>query len=261
MLTTPRDAWVERDGEQLASRTPVTLEGLPAGALQLTLGADGHQTAQVRAEVPKDGLGRLERVLQPIVYGTLTLELVPADAAVTLPDIGPSYRPGMRLPEGRYRVIASREGYVQATREVAIPGNGEAQERIELSPLPQPFTVAATPATARVRAGGRLRWLPCGDAAALGRVPGGGERCGASLQDRNGAAWRFGADGSPGRVGEAVGSGRPLPRLPGVPGDGCCAVGFVPDGFAGTPSRAGLTMRVPFIEWQLARRSLWVFTR
>ena len=135
VLTTPRDAWVERDGERLASRTPVTLEGLPAGALQLTLGADGHQTAQVRAEVPKDGLGRLERVLQPIVYGTLTLELVPADAAVTLPDIGPSYRPGMRLPEGRYRVIASREGYVQATREVAVPGNGEARERIELERL------------------------------------------------------------------------------------------------------------------------------
>ena len=149
VLTTPRDAWVERDGERLASRTPVTLE-LPAGALQLTLGADGHQTAQVRAEVPKDGLGRLERVLQPIVYGTLRLELVPADAAVRLPDIGPSYRPGMRLPEGRYQVIASREGYAQATREVAVPGNGEARERIELAPLPQPFTVAATPPDASV---------------------------------------------------------------------------------------------------------------
>ena len=138
------------DGERLASRTPVTLEGLPAGALQLTLGADGHQTAQVRAEVPKDGLGRLEHVLQPIVYGTLRLELVPADASVTLPDIGPSYRPGMRLPEGRYRMIARREGYAQTTREVAIPGNGEARERIELSPLPQPFTVAATPPNASV---------------------------------------------------------------------------------------------------------------
>ena len=150
VLTTPRNAWVERDGERLASRTPVTLEGLPAGALQLTLGANGHRTAQVRAEVPKDGLGRLQRTLEPIVYGTLTLELVPADAAVTLPDIGPPYRPGMRLPEGRHRVVAKREGYADASLEVAVPGNGEARERIELSPLPQPFTVAATPSNADV---------------------------------------------------------------------------------------------------------------
>ena len=151
VLTTPRNAWVERDGERLASRTPVTLEGLPAGALQLTLGADGHRTAQVRAQAPKDGFGRLQRTLEPIVYGTLTLDLVPADAAVTLPDIGPPYRPGMRLPEGRHRVVAKREGYADASLEVAVPGNGEARERIELSPLPQPFTVEASPATAQVR--------------------------------------------------------------------------------------------------------------
>ena len=151
VLTTPRNAWVERDGERLASRTPVTLEGLPAGALQLTLGPDGHRTAQVRAQAPKDGFGRLQRTLEPIVYGTLTLELVPADAAVTLPDIGPPYRPGMRLPEGRHRVVAKREGYADASLEVAVPGNGEARERIELTPLPQPFTVEASPATAQVR--------------------------------------------------------------------------------------------------------------
>ena len=150
VLTTPRNAWVERDGERLASRTPVTLEGLPAGLLELTLGADGHQAAQVRAEVPRDGIGRLERTLAPIVYGTLTLELVPADAAVTLPDVEPPYRPGMRLPEGRHRVVARREGYADATREVAVPGNGEARERVELTPIPQPFTVAVTPSDADV---------------------------------------------------------------------------------------------------------------
>ena len=150
VLTTPRNAWVEREGEQLASRTPVTLEGLPAGLLELTLGADEHRTVRVQVEVPKDGLGRLSRILERIARGTLTLELVPADARVTLPDIEPSYSPGMRLPEGRYRVIARREGYADLTREVTVPGNGEARERIELSPLPQSFTVAATPPDASV---------------------------------------------------------------------------------------------------------------
>ena len=154
VLTTPRNAWVERDGERLASRTPVTLEGLPAGPLELTLGADEHRTALVRAEVPKDGLGRLERTLERIVYGTLMLELVPADATVTLPEIGPPYRPGMRLPEGRYRVVAKREGYADATREVAVPGSEETRERIVLTPIPQPFTVVATPTDASVEISG-----------------------------------------------------------------------------------------------------------
>ena len=154
VLTTPRNAWVERDGERLASRTPVTLEGLPAGPLELTLGADEYRTAHVRAEVPKDGLGRLEHTLERIVYGTLMLELVPADATVTLPDIEPPYRPGMRLPEGRYRVEVKREGYADATREVTVPGNGEARERIVLTPIPQPFTVVATPTDASVEISG-----------------------------------------------------------------------------------------------------------
>ena len=132
VLTTPRNAWVERDGERLASRTPVTLEDLPAGPLELTLGADGHRTARVQAEVPKDGLGRLERTLEPIVYGTLTLELIPADAAVTLPDIESPYRPGMRLPEGRYRVEVSAEGYVSKTETVQHGASGATIHRVEL---------------------------------------------------------------------------------------------------------------------------------
>ena len=135
VLTTPRNAWVERDGKRLASRTPVTLEDLPAGPLELTLGADEHRTARVRAEVPKDGLGRLEHTLERIVYGTLMLELVPADATVTLPDIEPPYRPGMRLPEGRYRVVAKATGYGTKTETVRHGPSGPTVHRIELEKL------------------------------------------------------------------------------------------------------------------------------
>ena len=56
----PRDAWIERDGQRLADATPVTLSDLPAGPVELTLGAVEHRTVQVRLEVPKDGVARLE---------------------------------------------------------------------------------------------------------------------------------------------------------------------------------------------------------
>ena len=144
--TRPRDVWIERDGERLAEGTPVTLEGLPAGLVALTLGAAEHRTIRVEADVPKDGVGMLERTLERIPYGTLTLELKPSDATVTLPEIGPSYRPGMRLLEGIYRVVVSRAGYQEAAREVRIAG--DTTERIELIIDPQPFTVDVTPSGA-----------------------------------------------------------------------------------------------------------------
>ena len=43
--------------------------------------------------------------------GSLMLELSPEDAQVMLPDIESSYRPGLALPAGEYRVVVRREGY------------------------------------------------------------------------------------------------------------------------------------------------------
>ena len=146
--TQPRGAWVERDGVRLAESTPVTLDGLPAGAVELALGADAHHTAIMTAEVPRDGLGSLEWTLEPIPHGTLTIKVDPPDAVVTLPDIGPAYEPGMSLLEGEYRVEVSHEGYRPVARAVVV--GGATRERIELEPNPQPFTVSATPAGAAI---------------------------------------------------------------------------------------------------------------
>ena len=149
VITQPANAWVERDGERLAEGTPVTLEGLAAGTLELTLGANEHRSIRVEVDVPKDGVGMLERTLTRIPYGTLTLELEPPDATVTLPDVAPAYRPGVRLPEGQHRVIVARKGFRQTTRTLEVAG--DTRERIELTIDPQPFTVVTTPADAVVR--------------------------------------------------------------------------------------------------------------
>ena len=149
VVTRPRDAWIERDGEHLAAGTPVTLEGLPSGPVELTLGADEHRAIRVRVEVPKDGVAMLDRTLERIPHGTLTLELTPPDATVTLPDIAPAYRPGMGLPEGRHRVVVARSGYRQVTRTVEVAG--ATRERIELALDPRPFTITAVPAEATIR--------------------------------------------------------------------------------------------------------------
>ena len=130
IITDPAGAWVERGGERLAQGTPVTLEGLPAGLVELTLGAEEHRSVRVEAEVPKGGVGLLERVLERIPHGTLTLELDPSDAEVTLPGLGSPYRSGMRVAEGSHRVVAARAGYREAVRDVVV--SGDTVERIKL---------------------------------------------------------------------------------------------------------------------------------
>ena len=64
VVATPREAWIEVDGQRLAERTPVTLEGLPAGRVELTLRAAGHRRVTVAVDIPKDGLARLEPTLE-----------------------------------------------------------------------------------------------------------------------------------------------------------------------------------------------------
>ena len=80
-------------------------------------------------------------VLEGARYGTLTLELVPADSNVTLPDVEGPYRHGMRLPEGQYRVTVQREGYEQDARTVDVVG--DTPVRIELRPLERKDHVGA----------------------------------------------------------------------------------------------------------------------
>ena len=159
VMTQPREAWVEFDGRRLAAGTPVTLDELPAGSVELTLGAEAYRTVRVMAEVPRDGVGRLEWTLEPIPYGALTLELVPSDAVVTLPDDGITYEPGISLLEGEYRVMVSRAGYREVERTVEVLG--DTRERIVLNVVPQPFSVQATPVGARVElSGGGGSYVP-----------------------------------------------------------------------------------------------------
>ena len=149
VLTEPREAWIEHEGEPLAQGTPVTLEDLPAGTVTLRIGADGYRAEELEVEVTNDGIGRLERTLERIPTGTLTVEVVPADATVTLPDIAPRYQAGMTLVEGRHRVRVTRSGYLEAVREVDV--TADTRVRIELERAVQPFIVETVPANATVR--------------------------------------------------------------------------------------------------------------
>lgn len=134
ITTDPPGAWVELAGERVMQSTPGTLRDLPAGPLEIRLGAPGRSPTRVAAEVPRGGTGYLARIL-PIAYGTLEVEIDPADAQVAVSNevnIDYSYEPGMRLPQGTYLLEVSKPGYQDATRTVNI--DGETSIRMELMP-------------------------------------------------------------------------------------------------------------------------------
>ena len=154
VTATPREAWVEVEGKRLAERTPVTLEDLPAGEVQVRVGAPEHRPMTVKIDIPKGGLARMERRLQPIPYGSLTLELEPTDATVTLPEAGGRYRRGVRLREGAHRVIVRRQGYHDATQTIDV--SGDTRVRIALERLRQAVK-------SRVFNGIEFVWIPPGE--------------------------------------------------------------------------------------------------
>ena len=149
VVTDPPGAWVEHDGERWPELTPTTRAELPAGALTLAIGAEGYEARDISAQVVKDETSTVRVDLQSsIAYGTLTLSLTPADATVTLPDVAETYRPGVRLPVGEYRVQVRRAGFVAETRAVTVAGDTSVD--FALAADPQPFTVAVTPERAQV---------------------------------------------------------------------------------------------------------------
>ena len=133
VITWPSGGWVEHDGERVADSTPVTLKKVPSGSMVLTLGAAGHRPVEVEVQVPKGEVAVVNRELEEIKYGTLTLVLEPADARVTLTDGDAGYQAGMRLVDGEHRVRVTREGYQEVSRAVTV--SGDTRARIVLEPV------------------------------------------------------------------------------------------------------------------------------
>ena len=69
----------------------------------------------------------------PSRYGTLTLDIAPADAQVVLPDIGLMYRAGMELAPGEYRVVVRKAGYKEARVTLRIEGGRRTTRAIVLA--------------------------------------------------------------------------------------------------------------------------------
>ncbi|MYE10636.1 MAG: SUMF1/EgtB/PvdO family nonheme iron enzyme [Gammaproteobacteria bacterium] len=111
-------------------------------------------------ESPARAVAVVERPAVAVSVASLTLQLAPPDASVRFPDApATTYRPGMELPRGTYRIEVTRPGHLPKSRTVMVAG--ATRLAVALDPEPHPFAVSTVPAGAEVRfAGQEIAYTP-----------------------------------------------------------------------------------------------------
>jgi hypothetical protein len=116
--STPAGASVFVDG-RLLGVTPVTLADVAAGRRQIELRADGFEPRSWSVELAAGDARVLDADLAPVRRSAqLFVRTEPTAAEVTLLGHSSGYRPGIELPEGRYTLRVSADGY--QSREVPL---------------------------------------------------------------------------------------------------------------------------------------------
>lgn len=111
LLSNPRGAWVEVDGERVSGRTPTQLV-TSSGPHEIKMGQEErHIIAQMQTLKHGQTL-EVNFNLNIDPHGSLTIVTKPRGAKVTFLDVEETYAPNMRLRMGEYAFRVTRSGYV-----------------------------------------------------------------------------------------------------------------------------------------------------
>lgn len=159
LLSNPRGAWVEVDGERLPDLTPTTLR-TTAGEHTIVMGqAERRAVAQVHTLKAQQTL-EVNFNLNIDPHGSLTMMTSPRNAKIEFVDKELVYTPQMRLPIGEYTVRVSRPGYEAQTFRYTVQ-YGDNRHDVKLVRAFGTLVVTTSPADADVRVsyveGGRTR--------------------------------------------------------------------------------------------------------
>ena len=122
---------------------------LAAGSYRVVVHQAGYEefAGTLRIEAGRRTTRTITLAQEP---GSLVLELEPRDAQVMLPDIESSYRPGLALPAGEYRVVVRREGYEAFDDTLRIEAGRRTVRAITLVEAAGSLVLELSPADAQV---------------------------------------------------------------------------------------------------------------
>ena len=111
LLSNPKGAWVELDGQRLPAVTPTQIK-LPSGPHEITMGQTERRPVSQSVELNAGEQLAVNLSLNIDPHGTLKFQVKPAGAKVRFVDQQLTYKSGMRLPIGEYGISVSKPGYV-----------------------------------------------------------------------------------------------------------------------------------------------------
>lgn len=148
LLSNPRGAWIEIDGELLDAVTPTRLT-LRSGPHTITMG-QAERRPTIKEVVLMHGQTlpvNLELSMDP--HGTLVLKTRPNRTNIAFVGSDLTYSSGMRLPMGDYNVRVSATGYESRVVPVTVR-YGDNEQAITLRRAYGQLAVNVKPASARV---------------------------------------------------------------------------------------------------------------
>ena len=114
LLSNPKGAWVEIDGERLPAPTPTQWEG-PSGSHVIRMGQAERHVVEATHEVRHDETVSVTMDLNIDPHGNLTVSTRPAGAKVEFVGEDIAYKPDMRIRIGEYALKVSKQGYASET--------------------------------------------------------------------------------------------------------------------------------------------------
>ena len=152
IITNPKSAQVVLDGEEVEERTPVKLLDLPTGTHDVRVFIYGREPITEKiALTPNANISRTYELAR-IPMGSLTIDKVPAKAAVRLIGMEKAYEPRMLLPIGSYDVEVSYPGYTsQAFRMIVRQQANTRRIRLEREYGRLNLTISPSQAVVTVR--------------------------------------------------------------------------------------------------------------
>ena len=156
LSSTPTGAQVLLNGADRGF-TPVTLEGIPAGKVELQISEQGYQS--YKQDIVLD-VGQTEaiRAVLTAIPGTLQIVTVPPDARIYIDDVFRGMSPLLleNLAPDEYRVRAEKEGFDDRTRSVTVPIAASVVEELRLTQISGALEITTEPSGVSVLVDGVL---------------------------------------------------------------------------------------------------------
>ena len=131
LMSNPKGAWVELNGERLAAITPTQIT-LTSGPHRIRMGKAERRNAKTDLVLKSGSTQQVNLNLSMDPHGSLSLKLRPASAKVEIIGTDIKYKPGVRLPMGEYSLQVSRPGYVTQSKRITIQ-YGDNTEQVTLA--------------------------------------------------------------------------------------------------------------------------------